>query len=427
MSKPKHTQEFLKKRQMLLFAPAPILACLTALFALGGGGKGVSAATVANSAPGASGLNHTLPSAGKTTLFANKMEAASAPKDSTHRNGLTSGLAFTPVGQASTTSPAAAPSTGAAPGAAPGTPAPAGLNYAVQPGQAGGHYDPNTDPNVVAMQTRMQRLQEQTSTQPTASAPAATPATASAVRRGGISGATLATDNRMDASLKELDELKNQYQKRLLSLNSSSPAAAATPVTTSSREAKKGITVVIQAPKSVVSSLTRSQTVPAASGFHTLGETSSSAVINSVPAVIHNDQVVEQGSTVKLRLLQDVQLEGRLIPRNSFLYGTCNLTGNRLTIAATSVQYQGNLLPVSLKAFDIDGNEGLNIPGSIDRDALKQGAAQGVSSADLLTMSPSLTAQAAGIAIQTGKALTGRKIKTVKIHLKANYQLLLKS
>jgi conjugative transposon TraM protein len=208
-------------------------------------------------------------------------------------------------------------------------------------------------------------------------------------------------------------------------MNSPATSAVAAPVATSAATTKK-MTVITQVRPSVVSSL-RTQTAPATNGFHTVGESSTAGNVNSVPAVIHSDQVVEAGSTVKLRLLQDVQLEGHLIPRNSFLYGTCSMAGNRLTIAATSVQYQGNLLPVSLKAFDIDGNEGLNIPGSVDRDALKQGAAQGVSSADMLTMSPSLGAQAAGIAIQTGKALTGRKIKTVKIHLKANYQLLLKS
>jgi conjugative transposon TraM protein len=413
MSTPKHTQEFLKKRQLMLFAPLPIVLCLTALFAVGGGGKGVAAATAASNAPGASGLNLSLPSAGKTTLFENKMQAAAAPQDSNRHNN----LAFAPP---ITTAAGAAPGTPGAPAAGS---QPAGVNYAVQPGQPGQKYDPNADPNVVAMQTRMQRLQEQTSTQP-GTAPATAPVASSVRTSSAAVAAAPAHDTRMDASLKELDELKNQYQQRLLAMNSPVTSAAA-PVATSVASAKK-MTVITQVRPSVVSSL-RTQTAPQANGFHTLGESGATPNVNSVPAVIHSDQVVEAGSTVKLRLLQDVQLEGHLIPRNSFLYGTCSLAGNRLTIAATSVQYQGNLLPVSLKAFDIDGNEGLNIPGSIDRDALKQGAAQGVSSADMLTMSPSLGAQAAGIAIQTGKALTGRKIKTVKIHLKANYQLLLKS
>ena len=412
MSTPKHTQEFLKKRQMMLFAPLPIVFCLTALFAVGGGGKGVAAATAAGNAPGTSGINHTLPSAGKTTLFANKMLAAAAPQDSNRRTN----LAFA--------QPLSTPATAAGAPAAGNTPA--GLNYAVQPGQPGQKYDANADPNVVAMQTRMQRLQEQTSTSAPAAAPAPAPVASSSRTSSAGAGSAPAHDTRMDASLKELDELKNQYQQRLLAMNSPAAApAAAAPVATSATTSKK-MTVITQVRPSVVSSM-RAQTAPQGNGFHTVGESSTASNVNSVPAVIHSDQVVEAGSTVKLRLLEDVQLEGHLIPRNSFLYGTCSMAGNRLTIAATSVQYQGNLLPVSLKAFDIDGNEGLNIPGSIDRDALKQGAAQGVSSADLLTMSPSLGAQAAGIAIQTGKALTGRKIKTVKIHLKANYQLLLKS
>jgi len=414
MSTPKHTQEFLKKRQMMLFAPLPIVFCLTALFAVGGGGKGVAAATAASNAPGASGLNLSLPSAGKTTLFENKMQAAAAPQDSNRHNN----LAFAPP---ITTAAGAALGTPGAPAAGS---QPAGVNYAVQPGQPGQKYDPNADPNVVAMQTRMQRLQEQTSTQQGAT-PATAPVASSARTNSTAVAAAPAHDTRMDASLKELDELKNQYQQRLLAMNSPATSAAAAPVATSAATAKK-MTVITQVRPSVVSSL-RTQTAPQTNGFHTVGESNTTGNVNSVPAVIHSDQVVEAGSTVKLRLLQDVQLEGHLIPRNSFLYGTCSMAGNRLTIAATSVQYQGNLLAVSLKAFDIDGNEGLNIPGSVDRDALKQGAAQGVSSADLLTMSPSLGAQAAGIAIQTGKALTGRKIKTVKIHLKANYQLLLKS
>ncbi len=424
MSKPKHTQEYQNKRRMMLFIPIPGVICLTVLFYLGGGGKGVTAATTGPNAP-ASGINHTLPSAGKSVLFADKMQAANAPQDSSHRNGLT----FTPaptagaaLGAPGATSPATA--TGAAATAG----RPAGLNYAVQPGQTAGRYDPNADPNVVAMQTRMQRLQEQTSIQPASAQPtyAASAPTAASSRQASTSAvANSPRDTRMDESLKELDQLKNQYQQRLMGMNAPATAAAAV-ATPASSAPKKGMTVITQVRPTVVSSL-RTQTTPQANGFHTVGESSISSNVNSVPAVVHNDQVVEAGSTVKLRLLQDVQLEGHLIPRNSFLYGVCSMSGNRLSIAATSVQYQGNLLPVSLKAFDIDGGEGLNIPGSIDRDALKQGAAQGVSGADLLTMSPSLGAQAAGIAIQTGKALTGRKIKTVKIHLKANYQLLLKS
>jgi conjugative transposon TraM protein len=412
MSTPvKHSQEFLNKRRLMAFVPVPGVICLTVLFYLGGGGDGVTAAASA-AGPGTSGLNLTLPSAAKSTLFANKMEASKAPQDSTHRRS----LAFVPT-ITETTKPVAPDSAHAQV---------AGLNYAVQPGQTSTRYEATTDPNIVAMQTRMQRLQQQTSTAPVAAAPAAAPAPAPTTRVGSNAAAQ---DPRLDQSLKELEALKSQYQERLLALNTPAagrPAGTAAPTAASApSQPRKGMTVIREAPHSVVSSLT--QTAPATNGFHTLGATAAAPTLNAVPAVIHSDQVVEAGSTVKMRLLEDVQLEGRLIPRNSFLYGVCSLSGNRLTISTTSVQYQGSLLPISLKAFDVDGGEGLNVPGSMSRDALKQGAAGGVSGVDMLAMSPSVGAQAASIAIQTGKALTGRQIKSVKIHLKANYQLLLKS
>ncbi|WP_240935911.1 conjugative transposon protein TraM [Hymenobacter sp. HDW8] len=132
-----------------------------------------------------------------------------------------------------------------------------------------------------------------------------------------------------------------------------------------------------------------------------------------------------QGQTVKLRLLADVQLEGRVIPHNTVVYGVCQLSGQRLTIQVASIQHENSLVPVRLSAYDLDGGEGLNIPGSVERDAAKQGLAAGATSADLLTLSPSLGAQAAGIALQTGKALSSQKIRLVKINLKANYKLLL--
>ncbi|QNE42225.1 conjugative transposon protein TraM (plasmid) [Hymenobacter sp. NBH84] len=413
----KHSQEFIKKRQLMVFLPIPSVICLTLLFFLGGGGKGVPEATAA-AGPGDTGINMSLPSAGKSALFENKMDAYKAPTDSTNRNG----LAFTPVGEME--QPAAELPAPEAMGEAP-DPAAGGLNYAVQSGQSPQRFDPNNDPNVVAVQSRMQHLQQQTY-----SAPA--PPTPSSTRSAYPSGSVATSrDEEMDATLKELDQLKNQYQQRLLALNApAAPAAApavAAPAPAASKPAK-GMSAITQVPRSVVTNLSRSPGPPTASnGFHTVGETTAGIELNAVPAVVHNDQVVSQGSTVKLRLLTDVLLEGRMIPRNSFLYGVCNVSGNRLTIEATSVQYQNSLLPVSLRAFDIDGGEGLSIPGSAERDAAKQGMANGASSADLLTMSPSLAAQAAGIAVQTGKALAGKKIKLIKIHLKANYKLLLKS
>ena len=403
------------KRRLMLFIPVPTFICLTLLFYLGGGGKGVAEATAAPS-PGTAGINTSLPSASKSALFENKLEAYKAPHDSTQRDNR---LAFTPVGGVGEV-------TDPAPGGATAT----GLNYAVLPGQP---LDPNQDPNVTAVQSRMQRLQQQQ--QEPSHYSGRSYSSRDDDREGAYEPARSAKDIELEQTLKELDVLRQQYEKRLLALNSPAPTTPApAPVAKSTTTTKpKGMSVITEAPQSVVTSMgsqapmgTPVVVVNSGNAFHGLGE-ATTGQMNAVPAVIHDDAVVSQGSVVKMRLLTDVQLEGRVIPRNSFLYGTCDVSGNRLTIEATSVQYQNSLLPLSLKAYDMDGGEGLNIPGSINRDAAKQGLSTSTSSADLLTMSPSLGAQAAGIALQTGKALAGKKIKLVKIHLKANYKLLLKS
>ena len=432
MSKsPKLTQEFINKRRLMVFIPLPGIICLTLLFYLGGGGKGVPAATAAH---GSTGINTSLPSASKSTLYETKMDAYKAPTDSTHRNG----LAFTPVGEL-TESPEAAATPEPVGNTSATAPVPAGLNYAVQPGQSPQRYDPNYDPNVAAVQSRMQHLQQQqyTSPPPPAHSRGGEYASSGYVRGGESSSST--KDAQLEQTIKELDDLRQQYERRLQALNAPpavAPVAAVAPapVATSAAPTKrKGMSVVTEAPQSVVTSLggrsalgTPVVVVNSGNAFHGLGETTTGQ-LNAVPAVIHDDQVVSQGSTVKMRLLTDVEVEGRLIPRNSFIYGTCDISGNRLTIETTSVQYRNSVIPISLAAYDLDGGEGLSIPSSTGRDAAKQGLANGASSADLLTMSPSLGAQAAGIVLQTGKALAGKKIKLVKIHLKANYKLLLKS
>ncbi|GAB3307656.1 conjugative transposon protein TraM [Hymenobacter tenuis] len=413
MSTIKHTQEFINRRKLMTMLPVFVAPTLAILFFLAGGGEGTPAAATADA--NQSGINMSLPAAGNNALYESKLDAYKAPQDSTRRNN----LSFAPAPEADTT-----PAVDSA--------ATAGINYAVHPGQTQQPFDPNQDPNVAAVQSRMQRLQQQQAApEPPSSGSSGGGASYAAAQARSVK------DDQLDQSLQELDVLRQQYEQRLTALNT--PGGAASPaVAPKPAPVKKGVSVVTAETPSVVSRLNNGNVArstkrkaakgPETNSFHSIGEPTrpSATGMNAVPAVVHSDQVVSQGSTVKLRLLSDVEIQGQLIPRNSFIYGTCGISGNRLTIKAANVQYENNVFPISLKAFDLDGNEGLNIPGSVERDAAKQGLASGTSSAELLAMSPNLATQAAGVALQTGKALTGKKIRQVKIHLKANYQLLLK-
>jgi conjugative transposon TraM protein len=146
----------------------------------------------------------------------------------------------------------------------------------------------------------------------------------------------------------------------------------------------------------------------------------------SIKAAVHEDQTLVNGATIKLRLLQDLHTGSHVVVAGQFVYGTVSLNNERLQVEIKSIRSADNILPVKLKLFDIDGMEGIYIPGSIERDVSKQAGGNALQSIDLMnTINPSLEMQAASLGIQTAKSLLSKKVKLVKVHVKAGYQVLL--
>ncbi len=146
----------------------------------------------------------------------------------------------------------------------------------------------------------------------------------------------------------------------------------------------------------------------------------------TIMAVVHNEQTVQDGSIVKLRLLQDVFVKGQTIHVGSFVYGSVSLDGERLQIKITSIQYTQHLYPVELKVFDMDGLEGIHIPGSSGRTSIKQSAEQGIQSSSVLSFDPSFKAQAAAVGVNAAKSLLSKKVKLERVTVKAGYKVMLK-
>ncbi|MCO5936463.1 conjugative transposon protein TraM [Mucilaginibacter sp. RB4R14] len=147
---------------------------------------------------------------------------------------------------------------------------------------------------------------------------------------------------------------------------------------------------------------------------------------NTIQAVVHQDQTLVSGAVVKLRLVDGIYVNGRMIPKGSFVYGTCGLNNERLIIKIASIRYLNSILPVALSVYDLDGMEGLYVPGSIGRDAAKNGVGDAVQSVQLMSMDQSVGTQAAGVGIEAAKGLFGRKVKQIKVKIKAGYEVLLK-
>ena len=146
----------------------------------------------------------------------------------------------------------------------------------------------------------------------------------------------------------------------------------------------------------------------------------------TIMAVVHGEQILLAGSVVKLRLLQDVFINGERIPVGSFVFGNTSIDIERLKVVVSSIQFQNRLYPVSLRVFDMDGLEGIHIPGSVSREAVKQTADQGIQSVSGMSFDPSLKAQSAAAGVNAAKNLFSKKIKQERVTVKAGYRVLLK-
>nr|WP_067054204.1 conjugative transposon protein TraM [Mucilaginibacter sp. L294] len=162
-------------------------------------------------------------------------------------------------------------------------------------------------------------------------------------------------------------------------------------------------------------------------GFFGLGDTASSDNDqNAIEAVVHEDQTLVNGSTVKLRLLDDINVKGKIVPKDNFIYGTVSLDGERLTVKISSLRYKKSLFPVKLSVFDIDGLDGIYIPGAIARDVAKSSADRSIQTLGISSFDQSLGAQAAGAGIEAAKSFLSKKIKLIKVMVKAGYKVLLR-
>jgi len=161
-------------------------------------------------------------------------------------------------------------------------------------------------------------------------------------------------------------------------------------------------------------------------GFFSLDEPARASYGNAIQAVVAETQTLTTGSTVKLRLTNDIYISGVLIPKESFIYGTASLNQERLSIRIESVRHENSIFPVKLSVYDLDGVAGIYIPGAISRDVSKQSLSQNVQGLNIDTFEPSLGAQLADAGIQTAKTLAGKKARLIRVTVKAGYQVLLR-
>ena len=151
---------------------------------------------------------------------------------------------------------------------------------------------------------------------------------------------------------------------------------------------------------------------------------------NTISACVYGAQSVTDGQAVRLRLLEPMAVADKIIPRNAVVVGTAKIQGERLDIEITSLEYAGTIIPVELAVYDTDGQPGIFIPNSMEMNAVREVAANmGGSLGSSINISTNAGAQ---LASDLGKGLIqgtsqyiAKKMRTVKVHLKSGYKVML--
>ena len=165
-------------------------------------------------------------------------------------------------------------------------------------------------------------------------------------------------------------------------------------------------------------------------GFITPTADASEGMKNTIACKVDRTTTVRDNETLQLRLLESVRIGDAVIPKNSLLTARSKLSDNRMMLLVSTVEIGENIYPVKLSAYDMDGLEGVFIPGSEEIDALKEiGADIGSSMGTSFTFSSSakdqIIADAAKGLMQGTSNYIVKKIRTIKVTFKGGHRLML--
>jgi conjugative transposon TraM protein len=164
-----------------------------------------------------------------------------------------------------------------------------------------------------------------------------------------------------------------------------------------------------------------------ANGFYSLDNDEQIQKSNAIQAVVNENQTLVNGAVIKLRLLSDIFINKEKIPTGTFVFGIVALDGERLNIEINSIKCNNSIFNVRMEIYDMDGLPGIYIPGAITRDVTKQSADNSLQLMQMTSLDPSLKAQATAAGLGTLKNLLSRKVKLIKVSVKAGYKILLKN
>lgn len=113
---------------------------------------------------------------------------------------------------------------------------------------------------------------------------------------------------------------------------------------------------------------------------------------NLIKAIIDENVKAVDGSRVRLRLLDDIEINDIVVPKGTYIYALMSGFGSqRVKGNIKSILINDNIIKVNLSIYDTDGLEGLYVPSSNFRETTKDVASGAMNNSSALTSSSTTT------------------------------------
>ncbi len=236
-------------------------------------------------------------------------------------------------------------------------------------------------------------------------------------------------------------EMAAKYLPQNANTGNAAPANGATPAAAGANQKEQFVSFT-PTRKNIVSALYREPSDSAFAadwsetknrGFYTAGSVEQAVQPkNSIKACVHEAQTVVGETGVRLRLLEPAKTPQHTIPKGTIVTANAKFQNGRLQLKVTSVELEGNIIPVDITIYDLDGQQGLYVPYSPEMNALTEMAGNMSQTGGTSVMLTQNAGQQVAADLSRGvvQGISGyfaKKVRTPKVTLKAGYQVFLVS
>ena len=158
-------------------------------------------------------------------------------------------------------------------------------------------------------------------------------------------------------------------------------------------------------------------------GTTSIGSISSSARPQenlALKVMFSEDKKVKTGDRVQLRLCEEkgITVNGVHIPKNTLLFATVSI-GQRVDIKVSSININGQILPLNYEAYDNDGEKGIYCPQNLTEEALRQAGQDAKQMAS--TTVQSLMGIFGARAVTTGSTASDKLTQNQNVYITSGY------